>query len=110
MFTQSGTTHVSRLSSTGVTWNGGYILSETLSGSTFIPKDAYDSTKNIPLSSYVPQKIWRMGPDMLGIDATLNQSIVLSHSGLTASTTYSILRSIDGIHWENLGNSSTDSG
>lgn len=98
--TQTGATHVRALTASGtLTWNGGFILGETVNPATFLSDKAMAMSGSTALRSMNVAKIVKVGADTLGVGMELDQSVVLSFTGVAPSSEFRILRSEDGISW-----------
>ncbi|MDQ1343807.1 MAG: hypothetical protein QG650_527 [Patescibacteria group bacterium] len=98
--TQTGATYVRALTASGtLTWNGGFVLGETVDPSLFLSERALAMSGNTALRSMNVAKIIKVGADVLGIGMELDRSVTLSFAGLAPSSEFRILRSEDGVAW-----------
>lgn len=102
--TGTGLTAVTSLvSSSGtITYNGGFILGESVPLNAFVPSYAtITGSGAFPLDRM--QKLVKVGADMLGVGMRLNQGVTLEVSGLPVSQTLDVVSSEDGIAWAKVG-------
>jgi len=103
----TGMTQVDSIASSSgsITWNGGFILGETVDKNFFLSSDSITNT-GVLLSGMNIEKVIKVGADTLGVQMNLNQDVTLSVSGMVSSRPYTILRSEDGMIWTAIGTSS----